>query len=135
MVEAGQGLTMLSIARTGSVVSEDINFNAEQDKTLQTPVKGNYITRFVKSRSFHCVHHRSCFENTLAGFKKNFKLGLLAKFVLTAIPFLIKLNFKKLLKILISADYIKDCFKLALFGGLMCSTYKGVLCLVRRFID
>jgi hypothetical protein len=42
------------------------------------------------------------------------------------------MKIKKLGKMLVSRPYLKDSCKLAFFGGLLCSVYKAVLCLLRR---
>ena len=58
----------------------------------------------------------------------------LAANLLSIIPLLLGLKFKRIYKLLTSPSKIKDSCKFALFVGLLDVVYKAVLCLMRRLL-
>lgn len=86
------------------------------------------------SRTHRCRHaiNVSCFENVIISFYDTFVTIFSLKLIANNITYLG--NIKKLIKNLTSYKSNKDNMMFALFLALMNSSYKLVLCFLRRFI-
>ena len=87
------------------------------------------------SRTDRCCHAKnvSCAENTIMGFYNTFVNILSLKIIANNIGYLG--NPKKLLKNLKKYKSNKDNFRFALMFALMNTTYKLLLCFLRRYIN
>merc|ERR1711957_793884 len=101
----------------------------------ESTTNDTFYERFSISRSVHCRHtkHYSCLNNALADITDYFKKAFISSFLMAAIPLLIKFKLKALVKMFFEKAQWMDSCKLALFAGLLNTTYKAALCLIRRF--
>ena len=92
------------------------------------------LPSFMLSRTNRCRHaiNVSCAENTIVGFYDTFVTIFSLKLIANNMMYFG--NIKKLIKNLTSYKSNKDNVMFALFLALMNSSYKLVLCFLRRFI-
>ena len=88
------------------------------------------LPAFMLTKTNLCKHNLSCGENVLTSFASSFVNILCMKFMINNLFYLSKLS--KLIKNLTSTEVLMDNLKYALFCAMMNTTYKLVLCLMRR---
>ena len=94
-----------------------------------------YLPKFMLTRTERCGHAQnvSCAENTLMGFYHTFVNILSLKIIGNNFAYFG--NPKKLLKNLMKYESNKDNLRFALFLTLMNSSYKFILCFLRRYLS
>ena len=118
-------------------------FDPNSQKTKKVKIQPSYfeklgllqhLPKFMLSRTDRCCHAEnvSCAENTMIGFYNTFVNILSLKIIANNFGYLG--NPKKLLKNLTKYESNKDNFRFAIFLALMNTSYKFLLCFLRRYI-